>query len=189
MKRSLIACLVVMVAAAASAAAHHSPVMFDRAVTRTLVGTVVEFAWMNPHSSIQLAVPNDKGGTDRWGVELGSPRWQLELLGTVWFRSVFPRLSVAWRERLLTVLADSIVLPNHVLRLGRREIRMRDASLPELKELFSKSSVSEAVRADVRLLMAIGNLWGSESFSRLQFTDDSSACGPASKLTLMMFRR
>jgi hypothetical protein len=74
MKRSLIACLVVMVAAAASAAAHHSPVMFDRAVTRTLVGTVVEFAWMNPHSSIQLDVPNDKGGTDRWGVELGSPQ-------------------------------------------------------------------------------------------------------------------
>lgn len=74
MQRSLIACLVVMVAAAVSAAAHHSPVMFDRAVTRTLVGTVVEFAWMNPHSSIQVDVPNDKGGTDRWGVELGSPQ-------------------------------------------------------------------------------------------------------------------
>jgi hypothetical protein len=107
-----------------------------------------------------------------------------KLLGTVWFRSVFPRLSTAWRERLLTVLADSVLLPNHVLKLGRRDIRMRDVSLPELKELFSKSSVSEAVRADVRLLMAIGNLWGSESFGRLQFADD--AAEPASKLTLMM---
>jgi cell division GTPase FtsZ len=107
-----------------------------------------------------------------------------KLLGTVWFRSVFPRLSAAWRERLLSVLVDSVVLPNHVLRLGRREIRMQDVSLPELKELFSKSSVSEAVRADVRLLMAIGNLWGSESFGRLQFADD--AAEPASKLTLMM---
>jgi hypothetical protein len=47
--------------------------MFDRSVTRTLVGTVVEFAWTNPHSSIQLDVPNGSGGSDRWGVEMGSP--------------------------------------------------------------------------------------------------------------------
>ena len=64
---------IVALAAAASADAHHSPVMFDRTVTKTLVGTVVEFAWTNPHSSIQLDVPNEAGGTDRWGVELGSP--------------------------------------------------------------------------------------------------------------------
>ena len=58
----------------AALAAHHSPIMFDRAVTKTLVGTVVEFAWTNPHSSITLDVPNEKGGADRWGVELGSPQ-------------------------------------------------------------------------------------------------------------------
>src|SRR6187399_2369404 len=61
-------------ALAVSVAAHHSPVMFDRTATKTLVGTVVEFAWTNPHSAIQLDVPNDKGGVDRWGVELGSPQ-------------------------------------------------------------------------------------------------------------------
>ena len=76
MKCSWIACAVVVAVtvAGASAAAHHSPVMFDRTATKTLVGTVVEFAWTNPHSSIQLDVPNDKGGVDRWGVELGSPQ-------------------------------------------------------------------------------------------------------------------
>lgn len=75
MNRSLVACVAVVVAAAAaSVVAHHSPVMFDRSVTKTLVGTVVEFAWMNPHSSIQLDVPNERGGVDRWGVELGSPQ-------------------------------------------------------------------------------------------------------------------
>ena len=47
--------------------------MFDRTVTRTLVGSVVEFAWTNPHASIQLDVPKEGGGTERWGVELGSP--------------------------------------------------------------------------------------------------------------------
>ena len=65
----LIACVSVVTMAMASLGAHHSPVMFDRSVTKTLAGTVVEFAWTNPHSSIQLDVPNDKGGVDRWGVE------------------------------------------------------------------------------------------------------------------------
>lgn len=74
MTRSWISCVIIVAMAVTSAAAHHSPVLFDRSTTRTLVGTVVEFAWTNPHSSIQLDVPNDKGGVDRWGVELGSPQ-------------------------------------------------------------------------------------------------------------------
>jgi plastocyanin len=53
-------------------AAHHSPVMFDMAKTQTLEGTVVEFAWTNPHSSIQLDVATS-AGVERWGVEMGSP--------------------------------------------------------------------------------------------------------------------
>ena len=92
-----------------------------------------------------------------------------KLLGTVWFRSVFSQLSNPWRERLLSALVESVVVPNHVLRMGRREIRMRDVGLAELKELFSKSSVTEAVRGDVRLLMTVGNLWGAESLGRIQF--------------------
>jgi hypothetical protein len=74
MKLSTIVCAGIIVAVAAgSLAAHHSPVMFDRTVRKTLVGKVVEFAWMNPHSSIQLDVPTGNGGTERWGVEMGSP--------------------------------------------------------------------------------------------------------------------
>ena len=59
-----------------------------------------------------------------------------KLLGTVWFRSVFPRLSNAWRERLLEVLVDSVIVPNHLLKLGRREVRMRDAGLTSLRNCF-----------------------------------------------------
>jgi hypothetical protein len=86
MKRAFLACIGLVVLAASSVAAHHSPVMFDRAVAKTLVGTVVQFTWTNPHSSIQIDVPNDKGGVDRWGVELGSPQsmarngWRSNLL-------------------------------------------------------------------------------------------------------------
>jgi hypothetical protein len=87
MTRSTLTCAAVLVTVATAAlAAHHSPVMFDRSVRKTLVGTVVEFAWTNPHASIQLDVPNEAGSTDRWGVELGSPNsmvrtgWRSSLL-------------------------------------------------------------------------------------------------------------
>ena len=74
MRMSIAACVgITMMLTVASVRAHHAPVMFDRAVKVELVGTVVEFAWTNPHSSIQLNVPNASGGTDHWGVEMGSP--------------------------------------------------------------------------------------------------------------------
>src|ERR1051325_6532018 len=52
--------------------AHHSPAMFETTKTQTLEGTVVEFQWTNPHSSIQLDVQT-ANGVERWGVEMGSP--------------------------------------------------------------------------------------------------------------------
>jgi hypothetical protein len=74
MKRSFTACIgIVVTLAVGSLAAHHSPVLFDRSIKETLLGTVVEFVWVNPHASIQLDVVNESGATERWGVEMGSP--------------------------------------------------------------------------------------------------------------------
>jgi hypothetical protein len=64
---------VLMIGAAGTVAAHHSPVMFDMTKSVTIEGTVVEFSWTNPHSSIQLDVPGAGGAMERWGVEMGSP--------------------------------------------------------------------------------------------------------------------
>jgi len=74
MFRAAIASIVFVIALATSAGAHHSPVMFDRTAAKTIVGTVVKFTWTNPHSAIQMDVPNESGGVDRWGVEMGSPQ-------------------------------------------------------------------------------------------------------------------
>jgi len=74
MSRAAIASIMLVAALAAPVGAHHSPVMFDRTVAKTIVGTVVRFTWTNPHSAIQLDVPNESGGVDRWGVEMGSPQ-------------------------------------------------------------------------------------------------------------------
>jgi hypothetical protein len=63
----------VVLLAARSAAAHHSAAMFDRDKQVSLTGTIVQFEWTNPHSWIQIDVPNENGGTDRWSVECNSP--------------------------------------------------------------------------------------------------------------------
>jgi hypothetical protein len=70
----LSACMCALLLLAASAAfAHHSFAMFDRSKETTLVGTVHEFQWTNPHSWIELDVPNDSGSVDKWSIELNSP--------------------------------------------------------------------------------------------------------------------
>ncbi len=112
-----------------------------------------------------------------------------KLLGTVWFRAAFQRLSDAWRERLLDVMVEHVVVPNHRLRLGRRDVRLRDIDYAQLKELFSKSSITEAVRTDIYLLMAVGSLWGPESLARFQFADAAYTPDMSSKLSWMGWGR
>jgi hypothetical protein len=67
---------VVMAAAlVAPALAHHSPAAFDRTKEVILVGTVKEFRWQNPHTWIEINVPDAKGKVVLWGVELTSPTY------------------------------------------------------------------------------------------------------------------
>jgi hypothetical protein len=53
--------------------AHHSFTMFDMTKQITLVGTVTEFQWTNPHSYIEIDVPDAQGAVKHWSIELGSP--------------------------------------------------------------------------------------------------------------------
>ena len=53
--------------------AHHSAAGIDRTKTLVVAGTVKEFRWTNPHSWIDLDVPDDKGVTQTWSVEMTSP--------------------------------------------------------------------------------------------------------------------
>ena len=63
----------VMLSITIPAAAHHSMAGFDRTQNKSLTGTVVEFKWANPHSWIELAVPQDNGKTVHWNVEMTAP--------------------------------------------------------------------------------------------------------------------
>jgi hypothetical protein len=74
MRKFQLTCVAALVCLlAASALAHHSFAMFDRSKETTIVGTVAEFQWTNPHSWIELDVPNENGPADRWSIELNSP--------------------------------------------------------------------------------------------------------------------
>jgi hypothetical protein len=65
--------LAVGAAAPPAAQAHHSFAMFDRDKQLALTGVVTDFQWTNPHSWIEIDVPNAAGASDKWGVELNSP--------------------------------------------------------------------------------------------------------------------
>jgi hypothetical protein len=54
------------------ASAHHSSAGFAKDV-RELTGTVKEFQFRNPHSWIQMEVPDASGKIVEWSVEWGSP--------------------------------------------------------------------------------------------------------------------
>ena len=63
-----------LVAVAGMASAHHSGAMFDSARTQTLVGTVTEFNWVNPHSSFKVEVPGADGKPVVWAIEMNTPQ-------------------------------------------------------------------------------------------------------------------
>jgi hypothetical protein len=60
-------------ALAAPVLAHHSAAGIDRTKSVTLVGTVKQFGWQNPHSWMEVDVPNDAGVVTTWKVEMTSP--------------------------------------------------------------------------------------------------------------------
>ena len=58
---------------AAPVFAHHSAAGIDRSKSVTLVGTVKQFGWQNPHSWMEVDVTNEAGVVTTWKVEMTSP--------------------------------------------------------------------------------------------------------------------
>jgi hypothetical protein len=73
MKRQITGSLIALLLAVAPAVAHHAAAGIDRSKTVTVEGTVKQFRWANPHSWMEIEVPNSKGGTDLWNFEMTSP--------------------------------------------------------------------------------------------------------------------
>jgi Family of unknown function (DUF6152) len=100
---------------AGPAIAHHSAAMFDRDKQVSLTGTIVQFEWTNPHSWIQIDVPSENGGTDRWSVECNSPN-NLVRMG--------------WKSTSLKP-GDKVTILIHPLRNGEKGGSFLSVTLPD----------------------------------------------------------
>jgi hypothetical protein len=115
--RLLAMAAVAAMTAGGPALAHHSFAMFDRDQRVTLNGTVHDFQWTNPHSWIELDVPNTTGGSDKWSIELNSPN-NLTRQG--------------WRSNLLHP-GDKVQVVMNPLRSGEKGGLFLQVTLPDGK--------------------------------------------------------
>ena len=94
-----------------------------------------------------------------------------KLLGTVWFRAVVPRLSPAWRDRVLEVLVEHAPIPNHRMKVDGRSALLSELTHAQLTEVVRRTDLPDVARSDVELLMIVGRLWGADALQRLRFVD------------------
>jgi hypothetical protein len=85
MKRAVVVLILISAALIESPVfAHHTRAMFDQTKQITLIGTVKDFQWTNPHCWIQVLVPDPnhpEAAPVEWGVEMGAP---VELMRKGW---------------------------------------------------------------------------------------------------------
>ena len=76
MKRTLSllpAVLIAVLLTASIATAHHSFAMFDKSIEKVITGSVVRWAFNNPHSWLYLNVKNADGTETLWSFEGSAP--------------------------------------------------------------------------------------------------------------------
>jgi hypothetical protein len=116
---------------------HHATTMFDYTKVVTLTGTVREFQWTNPHSYLQLAVPNNTGGLDEWSIEVGTPNVNARM---------------GWRKDSLKS-GDKITITFCPLKDGQRGGTLKTATLADGRVLFG---VANIVKTDAQGNPVIG---------------------------------
>ncbi|MEO6341368.1 MAG: DUF6152 family protein [Caulobacteraceae bacterium] len=113
MRQAGLAALGLMLAAG-PALAHHSAAMFDRTKKVTVTGVVKDFQYTQPHSWIDVNVPEPKGKTVEWSFEGGTPG-QMKAVG----------LSPSTLKS-----GDKVTITGYPLRDGRPGAAFLEVTLP-----------------------------------------------------------
>jgi hypothetical protein len=121
MRRTVIASALAL-AIVAPALAHHSPAAFDRTKEVKLVGTVKEFRWQNPHTWIEVIVPNEKGQEVVWGVELTSPTYLIR---------------AGWKSNTIKA-GDKVTVVGNPVRSGEPAAIFVSLTLPDGRTLYER---------------------------------------------------
>jgi hypothetical protein len=122
MKKALWLSVLLAVAVVAPSFAHHSPAAFDRTKKVVLVGTVKEFRWQNPHTWIEVEVPNEKGQLVVWGVELTSPTYLIR---------------AGWKSNIIKP-GDKVSVVVNPVRTGEPAGIFVSLTLPDGRELLER---------------------------------------------------
>ena len=99
--------------------AHHGFTNYDTEHRTTLMGTVTEFEWANPHVAIHLDVKDDRGNIERWTAETAPPA-MLRRVG--WDRNTIKP-------------GDRITVSGYQLKDGSKILSVRRIVLPNGQEL------------------------------------------------------
>jgi cell division GTPase FtsZ len=130
--------------------------------------TFWEFAVaLNRSDSAALALAGS-GVTSTISIDAAELR---RLLGMMWFRNVFPRLTPDWRAQLLHVLVEGATVPNHFVKRGRQTAHLSELSYEELEETGSKMVLPDWLRPDLDLLITVGRFWGADAVKQLHFVE------------------
>lgn len=78
-KTFLITALILLLGNSPQLGAHHSIVEFDYTIAYSVTGRVKELQWTNPHSWVQVLVPDAEGENIEFGFELGAPVFNIRL--------------------------------------------------------------------------------------------------------------
>ena len=109
----------VLVLATARTSAHHGSSNYDMSKSVAVKGTITQFAFMNPHSSIHLEAKDDRGKAKEWLIEADSPN---NLARAGWSRdSLKP--------------GDVVTIVGNRLKDGSKVMRLQKIILPDGKEL------------------------------------------------------
>jgi hypothetical protein len=122
MKKAVWLSVLLTLAVVAPAFAHHSPAAFDRTKKVTLVGTVKEFRWQNPHTWIEVEVPDEKGKIVVWGVELTSPTYLIR---------------AGWKSNIIKP-GDKVTVVVNPVRSGEPSGIFVSMTLPDGRELLER---------------------------------------------------
>jgi Family of unknown function (DUF6152) len=116
-----VAALVAQLIFAVPVLAHHSGAMFDRGKTVTLVGTILEYQFKNPHVWIEVMVPDKTGKQVQWSIEGEGPGLMARIgMGPKAFKK-----------------GDRVTLHAHPLRDGRSGGSFIDIKMPDGKVIGS----------------------------------------------------
>ena len=159
-----------------SAPAAEASGLSERRMERTIIdsprkaafSTFWEFAVaVNRSDPTALALASD-GAPSEIPVDGAEMR---RLLTTMWFRTVVPRLSRDWRDRLLSVVLESIPVSDHLVTIGRRTAHLRELTYEQLQEIGSRMSFQDVARSDLDLLITVGRFWGADAVTKFRFVE------------------